>query len=129
MKTRSTLVESILTAGVALFFLAGCLYLLSLEAAAILFIFNFLFLSFLFGLNGTLRRKLGLIALGNLMGIMWNYFLAMITDFGVSYLGDIFIICFRIFFPLLNSIWLVSFWSLSLSSLPRPRLKHTEGIT
>lgn len=129
MKTRFAIVASITTAGVALFFLTGCLHLLSLETAAILFVFNFLFLSFLFELNGTLRRKLGLLALGNLMGLAWNNLLAIIADFGGSNLGDIFIVCFRILFPLLNSIWIVSFWSLSLSVLPRLKLEHAEGIT
>jgi hypothetical protein len=128
MKTRFALVASISTAGVA-YLLTGYLHLLSLETAAILFVFNFLFLSFLFELNGTLRKKLGLLALGNLMGLAWNYLLAIIADFGGSYLGDIFIICFRIIFPLLNSIWIVSFWSLSLSVLPRLKLEHAEGIT
>jgi len=128
MKTRLALVASISTAGAA-YLLTGYLHLLSLETAAILFVFNFLFLSFLFELNGTLRKKLGLLALGNLMGLAWNYLLAIIADFGGSYSGDIFIICFRILFPLLNSIWVVSFWSLSLSVLPRLKLEHAEGIT
>jgi len=128
MKTRLALVASISTAGVA-YLLTGYLHLLSLETAAILFVFNFLFLSFLFELNGTLRKKLGLLALGNLMGLAWNCLLAIIADFGGSYSGDIFIICFRILFPLLNSIWVVSFWSLSLSVLPRLKLEHAEGIT
>jgi hypothetical protein len=128
MKTRLALVASISTAGVA-YLLTGYLHLLSLETAAILFVFNFLFLSFLFELNGTLRKKLGLLVLGNLMGLAWNCLLAIIADFGGSYSGDIFIICFRILFPLLNSIWVVSFWSLSLSVLPRLKLEHAEGIT
>jgi len=128
MKTRFPLLASISSAGVA-FLLTGYLHLLSLETAAILFVFNFLFLSFLFELNGTLRKKLGLLALGNLMGLAWNCLLAIIADFGGSYSGDIFIICFRILFPLLNSIWVVSFWSLSLSVLPRLKLEHAEGIT
>jgi len=128
MKTRLALVASISTAGVA-YLLTGYLHILSLETAAILFVFNFLFLSFLFELNGTLRKKLGLLALGNLMGLAWNCLLAIIADFGGSYSGDIFIICFRILFPLLNSIWVVSFWSLSLSVLPRLKLEHAEGIT
>ena len=128
MKTRLALVASISTAGVA-YLLTGYLHILSLETAAILFVFNFLFLSFLFELNGTLRKKLGLLVLGNLMGLAWNCLLAIIADFGGSYSGDIFIICFRILFPLLNSIWVVSFWSLSLSVLPRLKLEHAEGIT
>ena len=128
MKTRFPLLASISSAGVA-FLLTGYLHLLSLETAAILFVFNFLFLSFLFELNGTLRKKLGLLVLGNLMGLAWNCLLAIIADFGGSYSGDIFIICFRILFPLLNSIWVVSFWSLSLSVLPRLKLEHAEGIT
>ena len=128
MKTQLALVASISTAGVA-YLLTGYLHILSLETAAILFVFNFLFLSFLFELNGTLRKKLGLLVLGNLMGLAWNCLLAIIADFGGSYSGDIFIICFRILFPLLNSIWVVSFWSLSLSVLPRLKLEHAEGIT
>ena len=128
IKFRSALVASIFTVVTVLFFLASCLYLLNLETAAILFVFNFLFVSFLFGLNGTLTRKLVLLVLGNLMGLVWNYSLAIIANFGY-YFGDVFIICFRVFFPLLNSIWIVSFWSLSLSVLPRLKLEHAEGIT
>jgi len=45
---------------------------INIESTATLLIFNLLFLSLAIHLNGTLNRKLGILALGNLIGLFWN---------------------------------------------------------
>jgi hypothetical protein len=42
---------------------------INIEATATLLIFNLLFLSLTFQLDGTLNRKLGMLALGNVIGV------------------------------------------------------------
>lgn len=129
LKRRSVFVTSILVAGVIALSMASCFCLVGLEPMVILSVFNFLFVSFAFRLNGTLRRKLALLALGNIVGLSWNYFLALVVCFGCFHFGDLFVFILRVFSPFLNSTWVVSYWSLSLSALPKPELKCSEGLT
>lgn len=126
MKLRFALVASILTGGVVVLSLTACLCLVGVEPLGILLLFNFLFLSFMLGLKGRLRRKIGLLALGNAMGLVWNYLLAHMAQFGSRSFGQPFSVFFSIFFPFLNSVWVISFWSWSLSALPRSGLRRTE---
>ena len=100
---------------------------LNIESAVMLLIFNFLFISLIFQLNGTLNRKLGMLALGNIIGLFWNFIFYFFAVVGVVYFGEIFDAFCTIFHPLLNFMWIVSFWSLSLSALPNPQNMHVEA--
>ena len=72
-----------------------------------------------FQLNGSLNRKLCLLAVGNLTGLCWNY---LFSDFAVAatdLFGKVFLYLYTVFFPFVSSIWIVSFWALSLTVLRR----------
>jgi len=99
----------------------------NIETVIILLIFNFLFISLIFQLNGTLNRKLGMLALGNIIGLFWNFIFHSFAVVGVGYFGEIFGAFYTIFYPLLNLMWIVSFWSLSLAALPNPQNMQAEA--
>ena len=98
---------------------------LNIESAVMLLIFNFLFISLIFQLNGTLNRKLGMLALGNIIGLFWNFILYFFTIAGIVYFGEVFDGFYAIFRPFLNFMWIISFWSLSLAAFPKHRNLHT----
>lgn len=99
---------------------------IDLKSTAILLIFNFLFVSITFQLNGSYSRKLGLLALGNMLGLLWNYTFASFAVVGASFFGETFSIIYTISYPFLDSLWIVTFWSLSLTVLPRPQILQAE---
>ena len=99
----------------------------NIETVIILLIFNFLFTSLIFQLNGTLNRKLGMLALGNIIGLFWNFIFHSFAVVGVMYFGEIFGAFYTIFYPFLNLMWIVSFWSLSLAALPNFQNMHAEA--
>jgi hypothetical protein len=81
--------------------------------------YTFLIFSFLFGtitsqLNGTVIRKIGLLAVGNILGLFWNLVFYHFASVGTSAFGEIFEIFYVMIFPFLNMLWIVSFWSLSM---------------
>ena len=85
-------------------------------------IFNVLFVSLVFQLSGSLNRKLGLLALGNITGLCWNDMFSAFAVTATDIFGKTFLEIYSVFFPFLSSIWIVSFWALSLTVL---RLKGT----
>jgi len=99
----------------------------NIETVIILLIFNFLFTSLIFQLDGALNRKLGMLALGNIIGLFWNFIFHSFAVVGVVYFGEIFGAFYTIFYPLLNLMWIVSFWSLSLAALPNSQNMHAEA--
>jgi bacteriorhodopsin len=99
----------------------------NIETVIMLLIFNFLFISLIFQLNGTPNRKLGMLALGNIIGLFWNFIFHLFTVVGMEYFGEIFGAFYTIFYPLLNLMWIVSFWSLSLAALPNPQNTQAEA--
>jgi hypothetical protein len=99
---------------------------IDLKSTAILLIFNFLFVSITFQLNGSYSRKLGLLALGNMLGFLWNYTFASFAVVDASFFGETFSIIYTISYPFLDSLWIVTFWSLSLTVLPRPQVLQAE---
>ena len=98
---------------------------INIESTATLLIFNLLFLSLTFHLNGALHVKLGMLALGNILGMLWNFVLYSFVIAGVMFFGETFNVFYAVFYPFLNFIWIVSFWSLSLTVLPSPK-RHAE---
>jgi hypothetical protein len=42
------------------------------ESVYMLIIFNFLFVSLIFPLDGTLTRKISMLLIGNIIGLFWN---------------------------------------------------------
>jgi hypothetical protein len=93
---------------------------INIESTATLMIFNLLFVSLTFQLNGTINRKLGMMALGNVIGLLWSFVLYFFAIAGATFFGEIFRVFYAVIYPILNFMWIVSFWSLSLSVLPNP---------
>lgn len=121
-----------ITNGLFLFFLmqliALCLIaslsFINLESTLTLLLFSFLFASLTFQLNGTMSRKLSLLALGNFVGLFWNFVFSKFALTGAEYFATfnataIFDAFYTIFYPVLTLMWVVPFWSLSLSALPK----------
>ena len=123
--------NSRLVLGLLLEAIALCLILsyrfVNISATATLAIFNLLFLSLTFYLEGTLNKKLSLLTLGNILGLFWNWVFQYFAYAGVTCFGDLFNVFYAIFYPFLNFTWIVSFWSLSLAVLPKPKNTLTKA--
>ena len=96
------------------------------ESAPMLIIFNFLFVSLIFPLNGSLKTKTSLLLMGNIIGFFWNNLSYLLAHAGVNYLGEAFNTLHIILNPLANLIWIVSFWSISLTILANSKKKKRE---
>jgi hypothetical protein len=86
-----------------------------IQSTATLLIFNIIFLSLFFYLDGTLNLKLSLLVVGNYIGLCWNYIYNILDVVGSKIYGSPFSNFCLIFFPFLSALWVVSFWSLSLT--------------
>jgi hypothetical protein len=95
----------------------------SAESVYMLIIFNFLFVLLTFPLDGTLARKLSMVLIGNIIGLFWNYLFSLFAYTVAYYLGDFFNTVYIILSPFVNFIWIVSFWSISLTALTSSRDK------
>lgn len=92
-------------------------YLVNNQAALMLMIFDFLFVSLVFPLDGSFVKKIGLLLIGNVIGLLWNSVFSSFSYVAACYFGEFLNVLFAILNPLLNLIWVVSFWSISLSVL------------
>lgn len=102
---------------------------INIAATATLLIFNLLFLSLTIHLNGTLNRKIVTLTLGNIIGLFWNFILHYFDIAGVTFFGEPFNVFYAVSYPFLNFMWIVSFWSLSLAVLPKPKSKQAAVKT
>ena len=81
--------------------------------------FNFLFVFLLFPLEGTISRKIMLLLAGNIIGIVWHFFILVFENVFLYFSTGSLKIMFLIFSPLSNFMWIVSLWSISLSVLAK----------
>jgi hypothetical protein len=123
---NSRLVRGLLLEAIALCLILSFRFV-NISATATLAIFNLLFLSLTIYLEGTLNKKLSLLALGNIIGLFWNWVFQHFADAGAICFGDRFNVFYAIFYPFLNFMWIVSFWSLSLAVLPKPKNTLTKA--
>ena len=100
---------------------------INLESTVTLVLFSFLFFSLTLQLNGTLNRKLGMLTLGNIVGLFWNLVFCFFASAGALYFGKIFDVFYIIIFPFLNLMWIVPFWSFSLGILPKMQNVQAEA--
>jgi len=98
------------------------------EYALIYFsIFNFLFIFLLFPLEGPLFRKIYLLVAGNIVGLVWYLIKSSFGAASVFYLGTDALKIFAVVIgPIIDLVWVVSVWSLSLSVLASAE-KRKEG--
>ena len=87
------------------------------EVAFMLMVFDFLFVSLVFPLDGSFVKKIGLLLIGNVIGLLWNSVFSSFSYVAACYFGGFLNVLYMILNPLLNLIWVVSFWSISLSVL------------
>ena len=99
----------------------------SSESVYMLIIFNCLFVSLTFPLNGTLTRKISMLLIGNIIGLFWNYLFSLFAYTVAYYLGESFNTLYIILSPFINLIWIVSFWSISLTALANSKDKK-QGL-
>ncbi len=115
----------------SLLMIANCLVLsyrfINLESTTTLLIFNFLFATLIFQLSGSLNRKMGLLAIGNFIGLFWNFVFLYFSMSGTFIFGKFFEAFYVIVYPVLNLLWVVPYWSISLAFLPRPAGNSMEG--
>jgi hypothetical protein len=100
---------------------------INIEVTVALVFFNFLFICLTFELNGTLNRKLSILALGNVVGLFWNTILFLLATAGNAYFGETFNVFYAVFSPFLNVMWIIAFWSLSIVAFPKPENLHAEA--
>jgi len=113
---------------VALFLIYFSLYRILNESTLIsITIFNFLFVFLLFPLEGPLFRKVCLLVAGNIVGLVWHFIKSSFGAASVFYLGaDAFKIITVVVGPIIDLLWIVSVWSLSLSVLASAK-RRNEG--
>ncbi len=117
MQFKVTHLISVLFAEVIALCLIASFRLINFESTATLLIFNLLFTTLIFQLKGTVNRKLSLLAVGNIIGLFWSYAFCSLSAAGTSVFGEGFNVVYGVFYPFLNFMWVVSFWSLSLAIL------------
>jgi len=100
---------------------------INLESTITLFVFNFFFASLIFLLNGTVNKKLGMLAVGNVVGLFWNMAFHYFSSAGTLYFGETFEVLYTVTYPMLNLMWVVPFFSLSLCFLPKPQNAGEEA--
>jgi hypothetical protein len=100
----------------------------NLQSTVTLIIFNVFFVSLFFQLYGSLSMKVAILSVGNLLGFFWNLFFHDFSLAGYASFGVTFNAFFTILYPILNLMWIVPFWSLSLSFLPKPQSQKTSGV-
>lgn len=104
--------------GVGIFF---CMFLSSLfinqTSTFMLAVFNLFFIMLTFPLDGKLVNKTSLLLVGNVIGVFWNYFFYQFTLHGTYHFGVFFNAFCAFLNPFANLLWIVSFWSISLTLL------------
>jgi len=102
--------------------------ILDISALVAIIFFNLLFVFLLFPLEGTLLRKIVLLFAGNIVGLLWYLIQLSLKEASMFFLStDAFKIIIQVAKPLIDFVWIVSIWSLSLSVLASAKRK-TEGL-
>lgn len=71
----------------------------------------------LFPLNGSLKRKMFALTIGNAVCVLWSSLFSMFVGAIAAHAFNGFNAVFVVLSPILNLMWVVSFWSLSLTFL------------
>jgi hypothetical protein len=119
MKVHQTLTAILLTIAIALCLTASYRHI-NLSSTIILLIFNLLFITLIFQLKGALIKKAFILATGNVLGFFCNLLFFNLSYAGLTYFQSFdkeFNAIYTLTFPFLNLLWIVPFWSFSLSLL------------
>ena len=123
---RTSLVSVLFLTVITLCVIAS-FHFINIESTGVLLFFNFFFFLLTLELNGTLNRKLGILAVGNTIGLFWNFIFYFFNIAGTAYFGETFNVFYAVFSPFLNFMWIISFWSLSIAAFPKPKSPHKEA--
>jgi len=111
---------------ISLYFIAS-FNLINLQTTATLLIFNTLFIPLIFLLDGKILTKICILTAGNIVGLLANLIFNGSYLAGFNYFGASFNAFYILIYPILNLTWIVPFWSLSLSFLPKQQpLRQTK---
>ncbi len=123
VKTLLNRVTHHTTMGIFMLVILFCIILsyrlVTLEFCLASIVFNLFFTSLFFQLNGAFKLKVAILTVGNLIGLFWNLLFQNLAFNGRLIFGDSFNVVFSIIYPILTLMWMVPFWSLSLSFLPK----------
>jgi len=101
--------------------------LINIQSTIILIVFNILFGSLIFQLNGSFHKKIFVLTIGNTVGLLSNLIFYYFSLSGYASFGSVFNVFYTLIFPILNLMWIVPFWSLSLTFLPKQTTSNSEG--
>jgi len=85
-----------------------------------LLIFNFLFFPLFSQLDATTFKKIFMITIGNLLGLILNIIFYYFSFFGAAHFGKAFDSFYLWIYPFFNLVWVVPFWALSLGYFAKP---------
>lgn len=122
MKRIDSIILGFSLSGIILCILLSFLFI-NTESAFMLVLFNLIFISTTGPLDGKFIYKVSLPFFGNILGLFWNYLFFSLSSIGTYHFGSFFDALCAIFGPLTNLIWIVSFWSISLTLLASPKNK------
>ncbi len=116
-----------LSTTIVILFICSLQQILNETALFSITIFNFLFVFLLFPLAGPLFQKVYLLVAGNIVGLVWHFIRSSFGAASVFYLGaDTFEIINVIIGPIIDLVWIVCIWSLSLSILASAKKREEE---
>jgi hypothetical protein len=101
---------------------------INIESTTVLALFNVLFVSLIFQLKNTLIKKSFVLMLGNFLGLFCNKIFYEFQLAGLNLFQKSFDTIFVLFFPFLNLIWIVPFWSFSLSFLTETKMPSRKQV-
>jgi hypothetical protein len=116
MKVSEVLIVILLVVATSLSLIAAYKFI-NLESTVTLIFFNIFYASLVFQLKSALTKKALAVLLGNLVGIACNYFFYNLSYAGLNYFGPAYNAIDVLILPFLNLMWIVPFWSFSLSFL------------
>jgi hypothetical protein len=99
----------------------------SKETLQALIIFNVFFVCMLFPLNGSLKRKMFALVIGNAVCLLWSNLFSMFVGAIAAHALDGFNAVFVVLSPIFNLLWVVSFWSLSLTFLANSKNERSAA--
>ena len=84
--------------------------LINFQTTVTLLIFNAIFFSLIFQLNGSVLNKAFVLAIGNIVGLLLNLIFYNFSMAGYEYFGITFNAFYTLIYPFFNLMWIVPFW-------------------
>ena len=108
MKTLNRIVSLSFLEAIILCLIAS-FRLINLQSTVTLLIFNILFVSLIFQLNGSVLKKIFMLTAGNIVGLFLNLIFYYFSLAGYDYFGVVFNAFYTLIYPILNLMWIVPY--------------------